>query len=217
MAHDINNNEEKSMYEERLITLNRVAKVMKGGRRFRFAALMVLGDKNGHVGLGYGKANEVPDAIRKAIEQAKKNMIEVNLKGETIPHNTVGVFRSSRIVMKPASKGTGVISGGPARAVLELAGVKNILSKSLGNNNSMNLAKATFEGLKSLKTVEYMANKRGVSIDQVKSPIGYEKSQRDTVVALGFKKGKRVVEKEATPQINGMINKISHLLKVEYK
>ena len=171
MAHDINNNEEKSMYEERLITLNRVAKVMKGGRRFRFAALMVLGDKNGHknghVGLGYGKANEVPDAIRKAIEQAKKNMIEVNLKGETIPHNTVGVFRSSRIIMKPASKGTGVISGGPARAVLELAGVKNILSKSLGNNNSMNLAKATFEGLKSLKTVEYIANKRGVSIDQI--------------------------------------------------
>lgn len=109
MAHD--NNEEKSMFEERLITLNRVAKVMKGGRRFRFAALMVLGDKNGHVGLGYGKANEVPDAIRKAIEQAKKNMIEVNLKGETIPHNTVGVFRSSRIIMKPASKGTGVISG----------------------------------------------------------------------------------------------------------
>ncbi len=167
MAHDINNNEEKSMYEERLITLNRVAKVMKGGRRFRFAALMVLGDKNGHVGLGYGKANEVPDAIRKAIEQAKKNMIEVNLKGETIPHNTIGVFRSSRIIMKPASKGTGVISGGPARAVLELAGVKNILSKSLGNNNSMNLAKATFEGLKSLKTVKYMANKRGISIEQI--------------------------------------------------
>lgn len=165
MAHD--NNEEKSMFEERLITLNRVAKVMKGGRRFRFAALMVLGDKNGHVGLGYGKANEVPDAIRKAIEQAKKNMIEVNLKGETIPHNTVGVFRSSRIIMKPASKGTGVISGGPARAVLELAGVKNILSKSLGNNNSMNLAKATFEGLKSLQTVQDMADKRGLSVDQI--------------------------------------------------
>lgn len=167
MSHDMNNNEEKSMYEERLITLNRVAKVMKGGRRFRFAALMVLGDKNGHVGLGYGKANEVPDAIRKAIEQAKKNMIEVNLKGETIPHDTIGIFRSSRIIMKPASKGTGVISGGPARAVLELAGVKNILSKSLGNNNSMNLAKATFEGLKSLKTVEYMASKRGININQI--------------------------------------------------
>ena len=167
MAHDLNNNEEKSIFEERLITLNRVAKVMKGGRRFRFAALMVLGDKNGHVGLGYGKANEVPDAIRKAIEQAKKNMIEVNLKGETIPHNTVGVFSSSRIIMKPASKGTGVISGGPARAVLELAGVKNILSKSLGNNNSMNLAKATFEGLKSLKTIEYISNKRGISINQI--------------------------------------------------
>lgn len=165
--NDINNTEEKSLYEERLITLNRVAKVMKGGRRFRFAALMVLGDKKGHVGIGYGKANEVPDAIRKAIEQAKKNMIEVNLKGETIPHNTVGVFRSSKIIMKPASRGTGVISGGPARAVLELAGVKNILSKSLGNNNSMNLAKATFEGLKSLQTADYISKKRGLSIDQI--------------------------------------------------
>ena len=152
MAHDMNNNEEKSMYEERLITLNRVAKVMKGGRRFRFAALMVLGDKNGHVGLGYGKANEVPDAIRKAIEQAKKNMIEVNLKGETIPHNTVGVFRSSRIIMKPASKGTGVISGGPARAVLELAGVKNILSKSLGSATPINVVRATDNALRSLKS-----------------------------------------------------------------
>ena len=141
MSNNSHHNEEKNMYEERLITLNRVAKVMKGGRRFRFAALMVLGDK--------------------------KNMIEVNLKGETIPHNTVGVFRSSRIIMKPASKGTGVISGGPARAVLELVGVKNILSKSLGNNNAMNLAKATFEGLKSLKTVEQMANKRGVSVEQI--------------------------------------------------
>lgn len=163
----VNNNEEKNIYEERLITLNRVSKVMKGGRRFRFVALMVLGDKNGNVGLGYGKANEVPDAIRKAIEQAKKNMIKVNLKKGTIPHNVVGMFRSSKIIMKPASKGTGVIAGGPARAVLELAGVYNILSKSLGNNNSMNLSKATFEGLKSLKTVEYIANKRGLTINKV--------------------------------------------------
>ena len=159
--------EEKNELKEKVVAINRVAKVVKGGRTFRFSAVVVVGDENGHVGVGNGKAAEVPDAIRKAIEQAKKNMIEVNLKGETIPHNTVGVFRSSRIIMKPASKGTGVISGGPARAVLELAGVKNILSKSLGNNNSMNLAKATFEGLKSLKTVEHMANKRGISIDQI--------------------------------------------------
>ena len=155
------------MFEERLITLNRVAKVMKGGRRFRFAALMVLGDKNGHVGLGYGKANEVPDAIRKAIEQAKKNMIEVNLKGETIPHNTVGVFRSSRIIMKPASKGTGVISGGPARAVLELAGVKNILSKSLGSKSPLNAANATLEALKSLRPFSEVAKKRGLTMAEL--------------------------------------------------
>ncbi len=162
-----NNTEEKSPYEEKLISLNRVAKVMKGGRRFRFSALMVLGDKKGRVGIGYGKANEVPDAIKKAIEQAKKNIILVNLKGETIPHNTVGLFRSSEIILKPASRGTGVIAGGPARAVLELAGVKNILSKSLGNNNPMNLAKATFEGLKSLKTVQHIAAKRGLTVDQI--------------------------------------------------
>ena len=155
------------LYEEEVVHIGRVTKVTSGGRHFRFSATVVVGDRNGKVGLGIGKANEVPDAIRKAIEQAKKNMIEVNLKGETIPHNTVGVFRSSRIIMKPASKGTGVISGGPARAVLELAGVKNILSKSLGNNNSMNLAKATFEGLKSLQTVQDMANKRGISVDQI--------------------------------------------------
>lgn len=167
MAHNDINNEEKSPYEERLVALNRVAKVMKGGRKFRFSALMVLGDKKGHIGIGYGKANEVPDAIRKAIEQAKKNMIEVNLKGETIPHNTVGLFRSSEIMLKPASRGTGVIAGGPARAVLELAGVKNILSKSLGNNNSMNLAKATFEGLKTLRPAKYYAEKRGISVDKI--------------------------------------------------
>lgn len=161
------NNEEKSPYEEKLIALNRVTKVMKGGRKFRFAALMVLGDKKGHIGIGYGKANEVPDAIRKAIEQAKKNIIKVNLKGGTIPHDTVGVFRSSNIIMKPASRGTGVIAGGPARAVLELAGVNNILSKSLGNNNAMNLAKATYEGLKGLKTAKSVAEKRGVTLEQV--------------------------------------------------
>ena len=165
--HDKRNMDEKSPYEERLISLNRVAKVMKGGRRFRFTALMVLGDKNGKVGIGYGKANEVPDAIRKAVEQAKKNIVSINLKGETIPHDVIGEFRSSNIIMKPASRGTGVIAGGPARAVLELAGVKNILSKSLGNNNPMNLAKATLEGLVSLKTAKYIAEKRGLTVNQV--------------------------------------------------
>ena len=158
---------EQPEFEERVVTINRVTKVVKGGRRFRFAALVVIGDKKGNVGFGTGKAQEVPDAIKKAIESAKKNMITVATVKTTIPHEVTGVYGAGRVVLRPAAEGTGVIAGGPVRAVVELAGISDILSKSLGSATPINVVRATIEGLKSLETAEQVAARRGISVEKL--------------------------------------------------
>ena len=159
--------ENTSELKEKVVAINRVAKVVKGGRTFRFSAVVVVGDGNGHVGVGNGKAAEVPDAIKKAIEEAKKNLVEVPVVGTTIPHEYVGRFGSARVLLKPAEEGTGIIAGGSVRPVVELAGYKDIRKKVIGTTNPRNVVYATLEGLKAMKTAEQIAKKRGKKVEEI--------------------------------------------------
>ena len=224
---------EEKEFEERVVTINRVTKVVKGGRRMRFAALVVIGDRKGRVGFGTGKANEVPDAIRKACENAKRNVIKVPSVHGTIPHEVNGVYGSGNVFIKPASQGTGIIAGGPVRAVVELAGYRDILSKCIGSRTPINMVRATMQGLASLKTVNEVAELREKTVDEIfgyeankmakvsitlkKSPIGCLPNQKKTLKALGLTKINKTVELEINPTTQGMIRVVGHLVTVEEK
>ncbi|MBO4885216.1 MAG: 30S ribosomal protein S5 [Clostridia bacterium] len=160
-------NEQVSEFKEKLVAVNRVSKTVKGGRNMRFSALMVVGDEKGRIGCGMGKAVEIPEAIRKGTEDAKKNMVTISLVGTTIPHEVLGIYGTGRVLLMPAPEGTGLIAGGPVRQVLEAAGVKNIRTKSIGSNNPINMVKATLEGLKQLRNAEQIAKLRGKTVEEL--------------------------------------------------
>ena len=202
--------------QEKVVHIGRVSKTVKGGRIYKFAALVVVGDGNGTIGFGIGKAGEVPDAIRKGIEDAKKNMVKVSLKGTTIPHEIIGKFGAGEVLMKPAPQGTGVIAGGAVRAVLEVAGISDIRTKCLRSNNPCNVVTATFEGLKALRTVEEVAAVRGKDAKEIlgKSLNGRLEKQITNAYSLGLKKIGQTTEQPDNAATRGKIKTIIHLIEV---
>ena len=230
---------------DKLVTINRVAKVVKGGRRFAFAALVVVGDQKGRVGYGAGKAREVPEAIRKATERAKRGMIRVPMKeGRTLHHDIEGRYGAGKVVLRTAVAGTGIIAGGPLRAVFETLGMGDVVAKSLGSRNPHNMVKATFAALERCASPRSVANRRGkkvselfarreatlrrrrrrhrrrppvpkVRVTQTGSPAGRKPGQKETLIGLGLNKMRRTRELEDTPSVRGMIRKVAHLIKVE--
>ena len=205
---------------EKIVSLNRVAKVVKGGRRFSFSALMVVGDGNGNVGFGLGKAQEVPEALRKATEHARKNMVKVPLIEGTLPYEILGEFGAGRVMLKPASRGTGIIAGGAVRAVMEAAGVNDVLAKAIGTNNPHNVLRATMAGLAALRSADAVSEIRGMKLEALseitiklaKSRIGCTPNQKKTLDALGLRRREMVKTFPDNPAVRGMIAKVSHLV-----
>ena len=206
----------ESEFQEKMVAINRVTKVVKGGRNFRFAALVVIGDGKGRVGCGIGKATEIPEAARKATEDAKKHLVHVSMKGTSIPHETVGRFGTGEIVLLPAPEGTGVIAGGPARAVLELCGVKDIRTKSYGSNNPINMVSGEDARQDRRRAARLIRRKRRMKLQVtlVKSPVSSKPNHIKIVKALGLHKIRSTKVFEDTPSIRGMIFKVNHLVSV---